>query len=479
MVAERQAEDGVLDLAVIGAGAAGAYVAQRVQVAQPDWSIALFERTDRIGGRLRSMTVPGLNHPIELGGMRFLTSHPRVAAVVAEFDLPTYPFDPSGGAERSFLRGRFGSGLSDPQAGAGYDLPVAERGRSAQELGVTAFEQIVPRASELSADDWVHIRASHEYLGRPVVEWSIAEALTTVLGPEGYRFVADAFGYDSGPRAFNLADGMEYILGGGRGHGEARTPDNGMDAIPRALAGAFAEGGGTILLRHELVQHDMAEGAHLLRFANGLGVRARRAVLTTPVPALELLAESSAVLDTPAFRAILGSVEAFPAVKVYLWYERPWWHGDGPAIRLTTDLPPRKLFYFGAEPDRPAALLAAYTDGLHSEPWRALVDGSRSAGSPAPARILEEAERYLDAIHPTVHDRPSASGSAFTSWGSDPHEAGWAFWRAGARSDDVIKAAIRPIPDVDLFVCGEAFSRAQGWVEGALETADLVVAELI
>ena len=32
----------------------------------------------------------------------------------------------------------------------------------------------------------------------------------------------------------------------GAGIGEARTPDDGMDAIPRALAAAFAEAGGTI-----------------------------------------------------------------------------------------------------------------------------------------------------------------------------------------------------------------------------------------
>ena len=42
----------------------------------------------------------------------------------------------------------------------------------------------------------------------------------------------------------------------------------------------------------------------------------------------------------------------------------------------------------------------------------------------------------------------------------------------------MIRAAVRPIPGLDLFVCGDSFSRGQGWVEGALETADLVVAEL-
>lgn len=478
MVAQRQAGDGVLDLAVIGAGVAGTYVAQRAQIARRDWSITLFERTERIGGRLHSMKIPGVDHPIELGGMRFLTSQPRVASVVAEFGLPTHSFDPSGGAERSFLRGRFGGGPADPQAGAGYDLAADERGRSAVELGVAAFEQIVPSAASLSADDWVRVRASDEYLGRPVIDWTMAEALVTVLSPEGYRFVADAFGYDAGPRAFNLADGMQYILGGGRGLGEPLTPDDGMDAIPRALAASFVRAGGTILLRHELVLHNLVDGAHLLTFSNGASVCARRVVLTVSVPALELIAGPSAALDTPTLRASLASVEAFPAVKLYVWYERPWWNGDGAAPRLTTDLPPRKLFYFGSEPERPAALLAAYTDGLHVGPWQELIGDAGSAGSPAPTPMLGTLARYLGPIHPTVSDRPAPSGSAFRSWGSDPYETGWAFWRAGARSDDVIKAAIRPIPAVDLFVCGEGFSRAQGWVEGALETADTVLDEL-
>ena len=33
----------------------------------------------------------------------------------------------------------------------------------------------------------------------------------------------------------------------------------------------------------------------------------------------------------------------------------------------------------------------------------------------------------------------------------------------------------RPIPDISLHVCGEAWSTQQGWVEGALETADAVL----
>jgi len=468
------ADASVIDLAVIGAGAAGTFVAERTTRAHPEWSVAVFERTDRIGGRLRSLQVPGLEHPIELGGMRYLTSHRRVIEVVRRFDLATHPFDPTSGAQRSFLRGRFGRGPDDPTAGDGYALTDIERGRPAAELGVSAFDRIVPGATRLTAQDWAGVRANGRYRGRATIEWTLGEALASVLSPEGHRFVGDSFGYDSGLRAFNLADGIQYLVGGGDPTAAARVPDDGMDAIPRAMATAFVAAGGVVRLDHELVGLAIDGSGHRLRFANGVGVAARRVVLTVPVPALRQLATGARTLDGPAFGEILGSVEAFPAVKVYLWYDLPWWSDDGELHRMTTDLPPRKLYYFGADPERPAALLAAYTDGRHVEPWRELLGGSGPHGSPAPDRLLTEIQRYLRLLHPTLTDLPAPKGSAYSSWGADPHETGWSFWRAGAVSDDVIRRAIRPIPGSELFVCGEAFSRAQGWVEGALETAESV-----
>ena len=99
----------VLDLAVVGAGAAGTYVAYHVQRVRGDWSIALFERTNRIGGRLRSLQVDGLDHPIELGGMRFMSSHRRVSETIAMFGLATHAFNEGGG-----LSGRSSAGRSVP-----------------------------------------------------------------------------------------------------------------------------------------------------------------------------------------------------------------------------------------------------------------------------------------------------------------------------------------------------------------------------
>ena len=49
-----------LDIAVVGGGVSGAYSAWRLQQAFPKKKIALFEYSDRIGGRLYTVTLSGL-----------------------------------------------------------------------------------------------------------------------------------------------------------------------------------------------------------------------------------------------------------------------------------------------------------------------------------------------------------------------------------------------------------------------------------
>jgi monoamine oxidase len=469
-----------LDLAVVGAGAAGTWVAHTMQRARPRWSIELFERSNRIGGRLRSVKVPGLGHPIDLGGMRYLTSHRRVQSVVETFGIPTRPFDPRGGPERTFLRGHFGRGAADPESGRGYDLSDGERGRSALDLVHEAFLGIVPDAERLDASGWTLTRASYRYGGRPLIDWAIGEALAGIRSDEGHRFIVDAFGYDSGIRAFNVGDAIQFLFGGGDPSAEARVPIDGMDRIPNELAMQFVRQDGSIQLGREVRRLAVDEGALRLDFADGMSVVARHVVLALPIAALTTLAAESPALGTPNHRRLYEAVEGFPAAKLYLWYDRPWWRGtDGvDGIRMTTDLANRKVFYFDEDADAPALILAAYTDGQHTVPWVNLANGA-SDGSPAPDSMLEAARSDLEHIHPAAEVPPEPVGSAFMHWGSDPHEIGWSFWRAGFNSDEVMATALQPDPRQAVYLCGETFSRSQSWVEGALETAEAVTQRLL
>jgi monoamine oxidase len=438
---------GRLDLAVVGA--AGTWLAHAMQRARPDWSITLFERHDRIGGRLRSVKVPRLDHPIELGGMRYVTSNRLVQSVIDELRIPTRPFDTHGVPERTFLRGVFGDGPSDPDAGAGYDLQPHERGRSADDLASEAFRCAVPSADDLDATGWRNVRATHRFGDRPITDWSVGDVLATTLSPDAHRFVVDAFGYDSGMRVQNVGVAIEYFGGGGHPNAQARVPLEGMDTIPRGLAARFRELGGVVELGHGLRAVEVHDGGVRLRLTSGEVVEARRLALATPVTALIELAERSPALASPEHRRLYRTVEIVPATKLYLWWDRPWWRHptDGPrGIRMTTDLMNRKLWYLddagAASLDQPAAMVGSFSDLRHTQPIVALAGGA-SNGEPAPEPLLSSTLEQLRALHPYA-EVTAPAGSAFMHWGADPHDLGWSFWATGCNPDDVIPAAIQP-----------------------------------
>ena len=250
--------------------------------------------------------------------MRYMSGHRLVQSVVDELGIETRAFDPAEQPERTFLRGVIGRSPDDPEAGRGYDLPAGEAGRSASDLMSDAFLKIVPQARELDEAGWRRHRATATFGGRPLTDWSIDEAVATILSPEGHRFATDAFGYDSGIKPHNAGDAIQYVMGTGYPSGKARVPVDGMDRIPRELAATFEVLGGTVSLGHDLRRVEVGEGSVVLGFADGSGIRARRLVLTLPIPALEALAGASPVINGPTWQRLYRSTEGYPGHEALL-----------------------------------------------------------------------------------------------------------------------------------------------------------------
>jgi monoamine oxidase len=150
--------------------------------------------------------------------------------------------------------------------------------------------------------------------------------------------------------------------------------------------------------------------------------------------------------------------------------------------------------YARAKYEKPAAL-TIYCDYLNINFWRALQDMDEKFTSPLqkehskPPQTIFPASKAVvaaatelfkqlfntDAVpEPTMTSARIWAGS--THFGAPPEQqVGFGVHQWGLHADDreVIKAMIEPLPN--LFTCGEAFSDYQGWVEGALRSADLVL----
>ena len=229
-------------------------------------------------------------------------------------------------------------------------------------------------------------------------------------------------------------------------------------------------------------------------------VRARSVVLAMPRRSLELLEPTGALLGDPDFRDLVRTVTPIPLFKAFVAYHEPWWdRADVTAGRSVTDLPLRQVYYWSYDPGRESVLLATYDDTSNVGFWQGLagdpehyglrlehvpdeardrivdvVVDDRWMAQKAPKALVDEIHRQLVEMH-GVPDAPKPYAAVFHDWVDDPFGGGVNFWNVGVQSPVVIAKMAQPVAGVPAHVCGEAYSDAQGWVEGALRTAELVL----
>jgi monoamine oxidase len=237
-------------------------------------------------------------------------------------------------------------------------------------------------------------------------------------------------------------------------------------------------------------------------------------------------------------RDCIESVIPCPAFKLFLVYPSCWWRKKPISLaagRSISDLPIRQTYYFppvpeGFDPDKPpldgpGLVMASYDDLGAVSFWHALrctpkqekrsdelmrkaLPRHTSAAAAhsrlqqyhqetqealiedrgfffAPPEMVRHAQEQLSLMHfneplPTpwpLHQDPQWFLAAYKDWSIDPFGGGWNFWAPRVEVKAMMERMRRPFEEEDIFIIGEAYSGAQGWVEGALTTTEKVLRE--
>lgn len=476
---------------VVGGGVAGLYAAWRLARAGQD--VRVLEAGDRLGGRLWSLPMRSPQAlPAELGGMFFNDNQPLVHGLCAEvFDLPRQRVTPE--PDFAWLRGhRFRvEAFADPSV-LPYGLRPDEQGLSYGALLMLAITRIAPdigRYWPMNPDSSREAALAYlqglEVDGRPLHAWGFWNLLSRVISNEAWLALRDIIsswalfsnwnGYDALVSAVLEQSGQWYRLV----HGYQQLPVRlAEDARSR---GAVIQTGCTVRSVHR-----SSAGWRLEVDGAGGGVQAQRLVLALPAQALAQLVAASPVLHDSRLQACLGAVAGIPACKVFLTFPQPWWRDlpEGPGkIRegsygvSHTDLPLRQCYYLGVDADSGEGLmLASYADGDATSFWRALAPDSGREGrleSGLSGQALREVCRQLSEMHGVAV--PAPSSGVFIDWSARPFGGGWHAWQPGWKSWELTGAMLAPVDGLPLYVCGESFSSAQGWVQGALESTEAML----
>lgn len=444
-----------LDVAIVGAGASGLYTGYRLVTGEFEEgrsappSVALFDLADRIGGRLHSVELPGLEFYGELGGMRYMTSMGIITTLIEDVfksKLEHVPFSMGDDSSRYFYlrKQRFMANAWTEAQKAGekfmtrYALNDGDLGFSADQLFSKATYDVLMadpavRAEfgtkllhpteydyeiQLTGEDWDAIKPDLKYCsegpfeGRAVAELGYWNLLTDQLSQEGLNFLADAGGYYANTINWNAAEAIQQIVGDFFGPVEYRTIKGGFDSVLYALAEALLDAQVKIFKQNGVVGVRPApEGSprrYELKIANQqLGrewlVHADAVVLAMPRRSLELLGSYPSYLslyDGPegaTFRQAVSSTIIQQSMKILMGFEKPWWKEDfgATAGESVTDLPMRQCYYFGTnQHDSHSLFLSSYNDIDTVSYWSALEQDEPF--EPHATRLVSQAD--VDAI---------------------------------------------------------------------------------
>lgn len=392
-----------------------------------------------------------------------------------------------------------------------------------------------------TSEQWNYLKENLMYRGKHIYEVGFWNMLLDEMSNEGFNYVADAGGYYSNIVNGGAGEGMEEIMGDFSSNPTYLTLEDGYDQIPIALANQFKRYGGEIWERNRLLKLERGRNGKIKAIIENWKhkrwtITARHVVLGMPRRSLELLDPTSFIFESEQLKRDIDTVIKEPAHKLFMGYNRPWWR-DAPlhlqSGEAVTDLPIRQTYYFGTECEQAGGepgntnslLMAGYNDMWAMYFWKGLELKNQQSvdleGDPTTRkRLLRAVERDETAHNPyrmqphraskkqplsargegpgidvymaseaMVHyaqmqlaeihgvEIPDPYIAAFRDWSQDPYGAGYHAWGTNVNVEKVMERMRKPLKDANVYICGEAYSGNQGWVEGALTTTEKMVQE--
>lgn len=445
------------DVVIIGAGLAGLQTALLLEDAGLD--VRIVEAKSRIGGRIHSMRQLGTN--AEAGGTFIGAGYRRLFAVAERFGIRLIDVTPL----LEFFREQdlcLGTEIIRQSEWPAHPAnPFPERDKTL--LPWNYHRVLTSRENPLEEpEQWLDPEFAQ--LDVSLHDWMRSLGLGDDVIRIGYN-INSSFGTDARDvsallmlfrAAFSKAQ-RRYAREGSIGF----TVENGVQRITDAMAAGLAH---DVLLEHVVTAIDASHDGPRVECANGVTLMCDHVVSAIPSGALHNVAIMPALSDTQA--GGIAELPSQPVTQVYLAPKREFWRDDGYAASLFTDSAAGMIAAVrdGTDPTR-ITHLTAWVMGKHAAELDRLP--SEAAGQSTIAAI----ERV----------RPAAAGQleciGLQSWGNDPYCCGaWAYFHPGQIRRF---AASMARPHGHVHFCGEHLGRGSRGIEGALESAEAVVAEIL
>lgn len=490
------------DIVIVGAGMSGLYLAWRLKNLDSSFNITILEKLDRVGGRLDTdvVEIDGVDVKNEEGGMRFMTSQTTLQNLLAALNLTDQigPFSMGDANNRYYIRGKafsFGEAAANDNAiwSTVYNLLPAERNQSPGAITASVLNALLTEnnmSAPQTPEDWQQFRLQATWKGLPLYKWGFWSFLTDYgLSQECIKMLDDTGGFKA-PFDKRGNAGAAFQLMGDFVNPQFNTLVPGYSLLPNTLYNEILAKNADVRLGHHVTSvQTTASGSEVLAVdANGREstFTCKLLILALPQQALNHLSYFSPPLNTKQFRADLASVIDMPLTKINAYYTTRWWYT---ALNLSaggsfSDLPMAQLYVYNpivSTDQTGPATLTMYCDDYSGSYWSSLqsIGGPFEGTIPNPRHTVPASNAVVGALQAQLQTMlglsniPTPVLTTYKRWATPRFGDGDHMWAVGANDAEIVPRLMNPCPNV--FICGEAYSDDQAWVDGALRSADALL----
>lgn len=488
---EEQSAPDYCDLLVIGAGVAGAFSAARFRQFNPNATICIVERSDTVGGRLQSRPLyDGMDaeYLAEYGGMRYFTGvHTLVPAALKQLGLNTtdLPYVAKGGV--AYVRGKLiplstlGSEIDKI-----YNLSPNEQGLAPNVLYNRTITKVLMELN-MTYDELL----SNPYM----VNHTMFNVLRDAgMSQEAINAYTDTAGYEwvLGSNAAVVAQEDLQIEGWGLVQTFVRT---GFQSLVKALIDIAMVNDPNPLtnlyLTKSVTKLNWTNDDSGSSFVTAVVTNVEPAPVGDPIPepvsgeVITLTAEKAIITTNPLqlfamadwpwdVQRLMFDVEQIETVKIFMRFKTEWWSDIVAGLgRSVTTLPMRQVWVYAPY------VLMIYGDSNDARYWKPYLS---PVARPTPTWLnVTDVPELALALYSQLSEmftvpietiQQSSTQVSFAYW-----ERCTAFWRAGCNIEDNIMQSVQPMPEIPIYFASDIWSSKQGWVEGALERTEAVMAK--
>ncbi len=518
------------DTVIVGGGVAGLYACYKLKQSKgADHTISLFESSNRFGGRIETVEMGGFL--AEYGPMRFeKLAQPLLMDLIAELGLETKFFVPYTAAnDPDSLFDLTFDESGGKRHGTGNKLTTLELLALGilRLLNASGGDMNDPRDprhrvwwSTLDEDYYSQVRSEAAYNGRLLCQMGFWNALSLVLS---HKAVSKIIQYGTFYHVVhfnpNAAEWIVFWLRGLHPHEELVGVKQGAESLIRELVrrsdstDSTSDPSVALHLGHRLTAlSPQPDGRVLLEFetdgtgetdkidktdstghatdvnntATAIKILAKHVVLALPRSPLMQLGP----MLPSHIRELVDSVIPIPLVKCFFVNENPWWDESTPTQTRASSTPAREIhYYFKEECGRRRGLVMVYGEPPSMHYWTPFVKQQKHLKAE-----LNQDERLVGGYLRFLRSNPDStdtkdmkaeaeliSSFGIRDWSREPFEAGCHIWKAGMRVEEAIEELTafslcdEPLSNKNVHICGEAYSDFQGFIEGGLRTALMVI----